>query len=375
MEAICIVRRNDEHSRSRLTVSPSRSPGHHVPWWVLIWLKRSPLVFLVLSVACFSIGLVLFTYSSHQVRLASIVWIWPCLYRPQIQHFTVSVITTVFTAFSSFGLVAVSMWFIFERWVFIRHRGSKWLRDSLDDCWATIVGLVSRRRFLSAVHRTMDAIKTAKSSLIELFRHHPTAEIIIAPSPSWSSLTHAPSSAARTIPNNFAESERTRSPSPMPSANTETQTSSQHPPGEMNDDAAPAVPRPARRARFVQAIRSVIIAQQGPSGMPRAPPNILSPEGVRQEELRGLIRCSRVARLAPKLRDFAPTQEFAAHQALVRHLQFSPNGKLLATSRLASCSISLGLSLMIIFRCWDNTSAIFSTSVSTARSWVQWHLY
>ena len=251
-------------------------------------------------------------------------------------------ITTIFTAFSSFGLVAVSTWFIFERWVFIRHRGSKWLRDSLDDCWATIVGLASRRRILSAFHRTSDAIKTVKSSLIKLFRPPPTAEIIIAPSPSWNSLTHAPSSVARTIPNALAEPERTRSPSPMPSANTETQTSDQYLPEEVNDDAAPAVARPARRARFVQAIRSMIIAQQGPSGIPRAPPNILSPESVRQEELRGLIRSSRVARLAPKLRDFAPSQEFAAHQALVRHLQFSPNGIFLATSRLASSFDYLG---------------------------------
>ena len=58
--------------RRRATFSPdyffcSRSPGHHVPWWVLIWLKRSPLVFLVLSVSCFSIGLVFFSYSSRQV--------------------------------------------------------------------------------------------------------------------------------------------------------------------------------------------------------------------------------------------------------------------------------------------------------------------
>src|ERR1700744_808110 len=44
----------------------SRSPGHRVPWWVLIWIKRSPLVFLVLSVACFSVGFVLFAYSSQQ---------------------------------------------------------------------------------------------------------------------------------------------------------------------------------------------------------------------------------------------------------------------------------------------------------------------
>ena len=286
-------------------------------------------------------------------------------------------ITTVFTAFSSFGLVAVSVWFIFERWVFIRYRGSKWLRDSIDDCWATIVGLVSRRRFLSAVHRTRDATKTAKTSLIKLFRPRPTAEIIIAPSPSWSSLTHAPSSTARTIPtsNNLAEPERTRSPSPMPSTNTETQISVQHLPEEVSDDAAPVVARPARRTRFVQAIRSVIIAQQGPSGIPRTPSNILSPECVRQEELRGLIRSSRMARLAPKLRDFAPTQEFAAHQALVRHLQFSPNGNYLATSRLASCFDCLEAITNDYIRSWDNTSAICSTSVSPARPWDRWHFY
>ena len=55
---------------SLLYPSASRSPGHRVPWWVLIWIKRSPLVFLVLSVACFSIGLCCFAYASHQVCMA-----------------------------------------------------------------------------------------------------------------------------------------------------------------------------------------------------------------------------------------------------------------------------------------------------------------
>ncbi|RXW12918.1 hypothetical protein EST38_g12933 [Candolleomyces aberdarensis] len=44
-----------------------RPLGHHVPWWVMIWIKRSPLVFLVLSVACFLIGLCAFSYASGQV--------------------------------------------------------------------------------------------------------------------------------------------------------------------------------------------------------------------------------------------------------------------------------------------------------------------
>lgn len=45
------------------------------------------------------------------------------------------------------------------------------------------------------------------------------------------------------------------------------------------------------------------------------------------------VRSSRVASLVPKLRGMETTQDLAAHSALVRHLQFSPDGKFLATSR------------------------------------------
>ena len=253
----------------------------------------------------------------------------------RLQNPVVSTITTMFTAFSSFGIIAVSTWFIFERWVFIRHRGSKWLRDSLDDCWIAIASVFSRHRILSAMHRASDALTRAKAFLFEFARPRPTTEVT-PPSDSWSSLTHAPSSTMRTSQYNPSVSLRTRSPSPMTAPpNPDALLPSHNLPEEvMTSGAAQTIAMPARRARFVQAIRSVIIAQQGPAGIPRAPPSIFSPEGVRQEELRGLIRSSRVARLAPILRDFEPTQEFAAHQALVRHLQFSPNGNFLATSRL-----------------------------------------
>ncbi|EEB94997.1 hypothetical protein MPER_06102 [Moniliophthora perniciosa FA553] len=50
---------------------------------------------------------------------------------------------------------------------------------------------------------------------------------------------------------------------------------------------------------------------------------------------------SRVSALVPKLTCLEATQDLAAHQALVRHLQFSPDGKFLATSS------------------WDRTSLIF----------------
>ena len=264
----------------------------------------------------------------------------------RLQNYVVSTITTVFTAFSSFGLIAVSTWFIFERWVFIRHRGSKWLRDSLDDCWIVTTQVFSRHRLLSTMHRASDALTRAKFFLFKFARPRPRPTTqIIPPSDSWSSLTHAPSSTMRTSQYSPSGSLRTRSPSPMTAPpNPDALLPTHNLPEEiMTSGAAQATAMPARRARFVQAIRSVIIAQQGPTGIPRAPPSIFSPGGMRQEELRGLIRSSRVARLVPILRDFEPTQEFAAHQALVRHLQFSPNGNFLATSRFVFRLYRLGV--------------------------------
>src|SRR5712691_9235155 len=102
----------------------------------------------------------------------------------RLQNHVVSTITTVFTAFSSFGLIAVSTWFIFERWVFIRHRGSKWLRDSLDDCWIVLAEVFSRHRLLSAMHRVRGALTRAKAFLFESARPRPTTEIT-PPSDSW----------------------------------------------------------------------------------------------------------------------------------------------------------------------------------------------
>ncbi|TFY80138.1 hypothetical protein EWM64_g3875, partial [Hericium alpestre] len=159
-----------------------RSPGHRVPWWVLIWIKRSPLVFLVLSVACFSVGLVLFAYSSKQ-------------------NYVVSTITTVFTAFSSFGLAAVSTWFASERWVFSRHKGKKWLEDSLDDFWDKLMGIPPlpwladktadlSQRIISLFAHTRSAAVNASSTLTNLFSSRPSLDAL-GPSSSENSLPSA----------------------------------------------------------------------------------------------------------------------------------------------------------------------------------------
>jgi WD40 repeat protein len=51
------------------------------------------------------------------------------------------------------------------------------------------------------------------------------------------------------------------------------------------------------------------------------------------------IRGQRVSTLIPKLKTLEPIQDISIHTALVRHLQFSPNGKYLATSRCVMISL------------------------------------
>lgn len=56
---------------------------------------------------------------------------------------------------------------------------------------------------------------------------------------------------------------------------------------------------------------------------------------------KGTIAKSRLAFLVPKLKALEATQDLAAHTALVKHLQFSPDGKYLATSRFVDNVFSL----------------------------------
>ncbi|KAI0250714.1 WD40-repeat-containing domain protein [Lactifluus subvellereus] len=320
-----------------------RSPGHRVPWWVLIWIKRSPLVFLVLSVACFSVGLVLFAYSSQQSPV-------------------VSTITTVFTAFSSFGLAAVSAWFASERWIFSRHKGRKWLQDSLDDLWDAMMSIPPFHHFLECLHvlglwtssvsRRTRAAATHANSAVTSFFHRRSAETF-HPSSSENSLPSAsPDAALSTSLRTGRGSETTYATSPSPTIepkSTQGSTVSFTLPSENQAGVTgtSASPTPSR-GRFVQAVRNVIKMQHAtaPFSLPAGTlsPTPLAPNGMRLKDTQPVpMQSSRVAGLVPKLRGLAPTQDLAAHQALVRHLQFSPNGRFLATSS------------------WDRTSVIFHT--------------
>ncbi|CAL1699128.1 unnamed protein product [Somion occarium] len=335
-----------------------RSPGHRVPWWVLIWIKRSPLVFLVLSVACFSMGLVLFAYSSHQ-------------------HQITSTVTTVFSACSCFGLAAVSTWFASERWIFNRHKGKKWLADALSDTKVKLYSIPGIAWFFTqpkaAVNKlvywghrqsqdasdffsdigkkTMVIIRSVKSNLSDASDSQRSDTG--SPVPQCFSPEPLSPATARTgdalLPISEVDS-ITQSPS-VDGLDEKTVAS------DSGSTAGPSSqPSLAARRRWANAVKSVSVmlrstsAATGPFNGPSSPrrQRTMSSDGTRITTngkplvtLPGMIKLSRVAALVPKLKSLETTQDLAAHQALVRHLQFSPNGKFLATSS------------------WDRTSVIF----------------
>ncbi|KAG2030418.1 quinon protein alcohol dehydrogenase-like superfamily [Suillus americanus] len=312
-----------------------RSPGDRVPWWVLIWIKRSPLVFLVMSVACFSAGLVLFTYSTNQGKVTS-------------------TITTVFTAFTSFGLAAVSAWFASERWTFVHHRGSKWLSDVLKDALRRFMAL----RLISIISKSFGWGLQCVQKGVEVAGHK------LRRVPSMGTITTAALEQGDNLTNGEYAHAISRSPEPPPLLSPIRQSTDSHSHFSAEGSSHPNLESPATtfsgtsnspitpRDRLTSAIRSVMMLQSATSSPsnPFSSPTrkrttssaftdvsrVMSETGVTTT-----YRGSKVASLISKLKSLEATQDLVAHSALVRHLQFSPNGKFLATSS------------------WDRTTIIF----------------
>ena len=352
-----------------------RSPGHRVPWWVLIWIKRSPLVFLIISVTAFSVGLCLFTYASHQPGL-------------------VCTLITAFTACSSFGLLAVSSWFVFERLVYSRHKGQLWLDDILNEIYRKIMRLLglewalriaskftrqaadksagfyrsATRRFtviLPVYNHNHDAASRASESDIEIQSMEGGRKSM---SPTFaasggSTITVGRKDAGPTSPVQLSSSPEPQTPMASSALLTTRGTSPEpeEPAGPRNirlknavrsvmmlraagSAAAQSINRPSQKPQVAAVAEAAVAATKtGATGDRRA----ATAAKARRNALAPLTagRLARIATTRAALEQVAVTQIIPAHQALVRNLAFSPNGQLLAT-----CS-------------WDRTSALLKTSV------------
>ncbi|KAI6125837.1 WD40-repeat-containing domain protein, partial [Pisolithus croceorrhizus] len=277
-----------------------RSPGHRVPWWVSIWIKRSPLVFLVMSIASFSAGLMLFTYSSGQG----------------------SVTSTIITAITSFGLAAVSAWFASERWIFVRHSGQKWLGDVIAEFMASVTNL----RIVRGMRITMKWCNTCFLSMRAFLRRFSRAVRVTMIRENAVLPRHnqpdQPQAFRHPCPTSSHHTDFQEPKPPLPNHDVAISSSESVTPSALSDrcsDRNITHGNIDARQRFVNAVRTVIML--GAASRPSSALEIAE-LGMPRRSANGFVKWDMLA----------PVMDQVAHQALVRHLQFSPNGKLLATA-------------------------------------------
>lgn len=283
-----------------------------------------------------------------------------CINRALAQHIVTSTITTIFTIFTSFGLAAVSAWFASERYIYQQHSGGKWLSDVIQDAkeqFLAIPGVKRIRKFFRGIQRRSRAAKKALARLSSK-----TANLILRDS---SDSEKSDDLEANILPTSNGGGYHTRETSPsamtsvihLQSTDELTPTASPSP-----EPAVPSTPTLSgagseaggttapvsgpskgkllwKTAMQTVKMRSVAAAPFGPRTPHRQRTSSSTTNfGERKrtladEPIRAVLARSRIATLKPKLGKLMATEALEAHQALVRHLQFSPDGKFLATSR------------------------------------------
>jgi len=287
----------------------------------------------------------------------------------------------------------VSAWFASERIVFNRHKGRKWLAEILDDI-SDKLGVVTGYGWMkkTAPERSKNAFswsaRVVRRASIPLRRMSTmfggtsgstgSSESVESIPPPYTSPTIPPSAVIMTP--------RSGTMAPTKSVvhfqlGHEDGRSSGEVSGRPSDATPvasptipPATPEPvtevsAARARFMNLVRSAVMVNRligvGDEVKAKVSRSLTDGKATDRKSTGPVTmpRSSRVAGLVPRLQNMTPTQDIAAHAALVRHMQvsvkptsasilavngipqFSPDGKFLATSS------------------WDRTSVIFHVGV------------
>ncbi|CAE6460236.1 unnamed protein product, partial [Rhizoctonia solani] len=329
-----------------------RSPRSYVPWWVSIWINRSPLFFLIGAVLAFSIGLCVFTYSSHQNRV-------------------VSALVTAFTIVTSSGLISVGLWFMSERWVFSQTRGKRWLFDILNDFQAKVNKLLGitwlsrqlpknvRPRLMRWTRLQLHNIKTAFQSIyihctcrrpVEIDEEKQGHLSEFAAVPPSGRLTPRASGARldgdtimkADMTDSALESPRLTDKQPLPTSTSMTgipSNSDGHPrdspPGLTPVTSPPTITegepqRPGTKRLKSLVERVIAINKSAPGRTVSGRTNLEPVTGLPRGSSEGYIPSSlalkaRIQKLKPGLETLRITQLMTEHMALVKHMEFSPN--------------------------------------------------
>ncbi|KAG8973991.1 hypothetical protein FRC05_008048 [Tulasnella sp. 425] len=337
-----------------------RSPQSAIPGFASFWLTRTPLVFLALSIIAFSAGLLCYAYSSFQGTL-------------------VTACTTVFTCLASLAPFSVAVWLATERLVFAKAEGRR-TSQNLTREWR---GVSRRRTWLIWVPKApLSWLKKVAIRSIEVLRkfgdslsstiERPTArrgsssmgrnlfdmEEYAAGLPTPTTATKA--EMMRWFSNvSDPKPIRAQSPPPVHQAFETHEISSSPvqerapwlgpghhttPPQDSAQDPPPPPTSPTPKMTFEDDARKVrSLERMKPT--PKLQTKIglenharersltlpSSPDGQADSNERYAPRPARLAGLIPELKALKPMQEISERGGLVRHLQFSPDGKWLAT--------------------------------------------
>ena len=91
------------------------------------------------------------------------------------QNQIVALVVLLLTAFCTFGLAAVSLWFVADLWVYSRHQGAEWLADVLAAIWwrsGRVSGLRRVARAVTIIRRMLFvALRSIRSALLACCDH------------------------------------------------------------------------------------------------------------------------------------------------------------------------------------------------------------
>ncbi|KAF8595362.1 WD40 repeat-like protein [Ceratobasidium sp. AG-I] len=284
-----------------------RSPRQYVPWWVAIWMKRSPLFFLVGSVIAFWIGLCLFTYSSRQSRV-------------------VSALVTVFISITASSLVFVGLWFLSERWTFSRTQGQLWLFDILKD--------------------TQDRMNKVLG-ITWVIEHWPKDTWLHWPKDTWFCLSRWIRSQTQHIKLPLVDFCATCICRARQYDDEEREYKSDPVPGEyILPNQRPKSQRLKNLVERIIAMNRSASGKYAASARARTQSALYGPRRSSTDDY-AATAFARLQNLKPGLANLQITQRLDQHMMLVKHMQFSPNGDFLAT-----CS-------------WDRTAVIWNITGNT----------
>ena len=266
--------------------------------------------------------------------------------RLELQAQMTSTWTTVFTAFTSFGLTAVSAWFASERYIFLRHHGKKWLSDVLMEYGDMVMKLAGSQTLNRLLHNLETRISRVNELLRKFFSKFLKSskslhDLETGTLPIVHNRDGPPSSEVLQAPSRLpltTEPPKTPQLLQLPSLVPEEEPTTPISPGKkLWENAFRIVKMHISISPY--SMMSVVCEGREPSPRQTNSSSDLASGYCDQrkwtwtEETINVISRSRAALLRRRLLELEPVHDLAAHSGLVRHMQFSPNGKYLATSR------------------------------------------